>query len=178
MRITGTRQGLLVTNLSGEMAYRSFRPAPLQSVVPLALPDECQLLLSTCARKLGELSGMARFVPNANMYLTMFVRKEALLSAQIEGTQCTFDDVLDPANQQLVHQDVSEVISYINALLYAEERMKSFPLCTRLLNEVHSRLLKGTRGEEKRGRGAGIAELDRAGWLCAARGTLCSPKCR
>ena len=50
------------------------------------------------------------------MYLTMFVRKEALLSAQIEGTQCTFDDVLDPANQQLVHQDVSEVISYINAL--------------------------------------------------------------
>ena len=59
---------------------------------------------------------MARFVPNANMYLTMFVRKEALLSAQIEGTQCTFDDVLDPANQQLVHQDVSEVISYINAL--------------------------------------------------------------
>lgn len=149
MRITGTRQGLLVANLSGEMAYRSFRPAPLQSVVPLALPDECQLLLSTCARKLGELSGMARFVPNANMYLTMYVRKEALLSAQIEGTQCTFDDVLDPANQQLVHQDVSEVISYINALLYAEERMKSFPLCTRLLKEVHSRLLKGTRGEEK-----------------------------
>ena len=149
MRITGTRQGTLVANLSGEMAYRSFRPTPLQNVVPLDLTDECLLSLSTCSRKLGELSGMARFIPNANMYLAMYVRKEALLSAQIEGTQCTFDDVLDPANQELVHQDVSEVISYINALQYAVGRMKEFPLCTRLLKEVHRKLLKGTRGEEK-----------------------------
>lgn len=149
MKITGTRQGALITNLSGAMAYKSFRPAPLASVLPLNLSDETMLLLSRCSRKLGEIVGMARFVPNAEMYLTMYVRKEALLSAQIEGTQCTFDDVLDPDNQDLAHQDVSEVVSYVNALSYAVERMKSLPLCTRLLRETHARLLRGTRGEEK-----------------------------
>lgn len=149
MNIRGSRQGTLVTNLGGNMAYRSFRPAPLPSILPLNLSDDTMLLLSRCSHKLGEIVGMARFVPNADMYLTMYVRKEALLSVQIEGTQCTFDDVLDPDNQDLVHQDVSEVISYISAMSYAVERMKTLPLCTRLLKETHARLLKGTRGEEK-----------------------------
>ena len=149
MRIQGSRQGRLVTNLSGELAYQSFRPTPLGEVLPLALTDEDQLNLSTCSRRLGELCGMARFAPNAPLYLTMYVRKEALLSAQIEGTQCTFDDVLDPANQTLVRQDVTEVVSYVNALTYAVERIETLPLCTRLLREVHARLLKGACGEEK-----------------------------
>lgn len=149
MQIQGTRQGVLVGNLSGKMAYRSFKPARLDSIMPLAISNDCQLLLSACSRKLGEISGMARFVPHADMYLAMYVRKEALLSAQIEGTQCTFDDILDPNNQEAVHKDISEVVSYVDALDYAVKRLNDLPLCTRLLRETHARLLRGTRGEDK-----------------------------
>ena len=149
MQIQGTRQGSLVKNLDGHMAYRSFRPAPLDSILPLELSDETGTCISACNRKLGELVGMSRFIPNADMYLTMYVRKEALLSAQIEGTQCTFDDVLNPQNQDAVHREVSEVVSYINAMSCSVERMKEFPLCTRLLREVHKVLLANTRGDSK-----------------------------
>ena len=149
MRITGDRQGHLVTNLSGALAYRSFRPASLKSVLPLSLTEEGGLALSTCARKLGEIEGMARFVPQADVFLAMYVRKEALLSAQIEGTQCTFDDVLGPNNQSATHQDVSDVVNYVAALNYAVDRMDSLPLCTRLLRETHARLMSGVRGGDK-----------------------------
>lgn len=131
------------------MAYGSFCPAPLTSIFPLNLSDQCRLTLSECMLKLGELRGMARFVPHAEMYITMYVRKEALLSAQIEGTQCTFDDVLDPNNDSATHKDVAEVVSYVNALLYAAERMDKLPLCTRLLRETHAILLRNSRGESK-----------------------------
>lgn len=149
MRIEGTRQGTLIGNLDGAMAFNSFRPAPLQNVVPLSLNNKGQMQLAACSRKLGELAGIARSASNIQMYLTMYVRKEALLSAQIEGTQCTLDDVLDPDNQQIVHQDISEVISYIKALEFAVRRMDNFPLCLRLLRETHAILLKNTRGEDK-----------------------------
>lgn len=149
MRIEGDRQGRLVENLTGAMAYRSFRPAPLANVLPLALSDATQMTLSSCMLKLGVISGMARFVPNADMFLAMYVRKEALLSAQIEGTQCTFDDVLDPMNTNGVHRDVAEVVNYVDALNYAVGRMADFPLCTRLLRETHAILLKDSRGRDK-----------------------------
>ena len=92
---------------------------------------------------------MLRFVPNASMYLAMYVRKEALLSAQIEGTQCTFDDILDPENVELAQRDVADVVNYIRATEYAVRRMNELPLCMRLLKEVHAELLSGTRGSEK-----------------------------
>lgn len=149
MHIETTRQGKLVSNLSGAMAYQSFRPAPIPEVLPLHLGEQVRFTLAACSRKLGEIAGMARFVPNAEMYLTMYVRKEALLSAQIEGTQCTFDDVLDPNNSRAVHREVAEVVSYVNALNYAVKRMHEMSLCTRLLRETHEVLLKGTRGENK-----------------------------
>ena len=142
-------QGFLRKNLEGELSYESFAPAPLQDICPLALGDETTRLLSASSRKIGELEGMLKFVPNANMYLAMYVRKEALLSAQIEGTQCTFDDILDPARSDLVARDVSDVVSYVQATEYAVKRMKSLPLCMRLLREVHEVLLSNTRGAEK-----------------------------
>ena len=79
-------QGFLRKNLSGESEYSSFIPSSLDTVVPVELSEETVRLLSACSRKLGELEGMLRFVPNASMYLAMYVRKEALLSAQIEGS--------------------------------------------------------------------------------------------
>lgn len=108
-------QGVLRRNLTGKMEYRSFMPSRLQDVVPLALDEGTVTLLGTCSRKLGELEGMLRFVPNADMYLAMYVRKEALLSAQIEGTQCTFDDILDPSNEDLLEKDVADVVAYVRA---------------------------------------------------------------
>lgn len=90
-----------------------------------------------------------RFAPNANMYLTMYVRKEALLSAQIEGTQCTFDDILDPDNDELTKKDVAEVVAYVKATEYAVQRMEQLPLCLRLLRETHEHLLVSSRGREK-----------------------------
>jgi hypothetical protein len=110
MRYVANGQGSLVDNLSGNAAYQSFRPAPLQRVVPLEFGHKEVLLLSDCSRKLGEIEGMVRYVPNAAMYLVMYVRKEALLSAQIEGTQCTFDDVLDPDNAPALSKDVADVV--------------------------------------------------------------------
>ena len=149
MRWIDNGQGFLRKNLSGEAEYQSFVPAPLDSVVPIELSEEAIRLLGACLRKLGELEGMLRFVPNAQMYLTMYVRKEALLSAQIEGTQCTFDDILNPENADLVQRDVADVINYIKATEYAVNRMDEPPLCMRLLREVHSILLSGVRGSDK-----------------------------
>lgn len=149
MRWVDNGQGFLRKNLSGEAEYQSFVPAPLDSIVPIELSEEAIRLLGACSRKLGELEGMLRFVPNAQMYLAMYVRKEALLSAQIEGTQCTFDDILNPENTDLVQRDVADVVNYIKATEYAVKRMDDLPLCMRLLREVHSVLLSGVRGSEK-----------------------------
>lgn len=150
MNITPGRQGTLRNNLSGDTAYQSFAPASLQDVVPTIKLNADQIdLLAAGSRKIGTLAGMARFVPNADMYLTMYVRKEALLSAQIEGTQCTFDDVLDPDNSTATHEDVADVVNYVQASDYAVERMRDLPLCMRLLREVHKVLLRGGRGSEK-----------------------------
>ena len=150
MQWTDKGQGFLRKNLSGELEYRSFVPAPLDNVVPIDLAEDTVRLLGACSRKLGELEGMLRFVPNAPMYLAMYVRKEALLSAQIEGTQCTFDDILNPENAELVQRDVTDVVNYIKATEYAVERMNELPRCMRLLREVHTVLLSGVRGSEKK----------------------------
>lgn len=150
MNIVPGRQGTLRNNLSGELAYQSFLPASLHDVLPTLQLSARQIdLLAACSRQVGMLSGMAQFVPNADMYLTMYVRKEALLSAQIEGTQCTFDDVLDPENSAATHEDVADVVNYVQASDFAVERMKTLPLCTRLLREVHRVLLQSGRGGEK-----------------------------
>ena len=149
MQIENNGQGFLRKNLSGNLEYQSFVPTPLCDLPNPNLSGTTIKLLNSCSRKIGELEGMFRFVPNSNMYLAMYVRKEALLSAQIEGTQCTFDDIFNPNNVELVKKDVSDVVAYIRATDFAVERMQSLPLCTRLLKETHEVLLEGTRGQEK-----------------------------
>lgn len=149
MQIEENGQGTLRNNLSGKLAYYSFFPTPLQSLRQLNLTEETYRTLSACSRKLGELEGMLYFVPNADMYLTMYVRKEALLSSQIEGTQCTFDDLLSPSQTHLHHKDVADVVNYIRAVDRGVELLKKMPLCTRLLRQVHAVLLDGVRGTEK-----------------------------
>lgn len=145
--ITG-RQGTVRNNLAGLAAYRSFNPAPLDAVLPIEMSPERIRLLTECSRKIGELAGMVQFVPNADMYLTMYVRKEALLSSQIEGTQCTFDDVLDPSGAN-ASEDIADVVHYVEASRLALKLMGTMPLSLRLLRRVHSVLIGEGRGADK-----------------------------
>lgn len=149
MQIVGNRQGFLRANLPGKAEYHSFCPSPLEAVLPLNLDEDAVTLLSQCSRKIGEVEGMSRFLPNADMYLAMYVRKEALLSSQIEGTQCTFDDVLDPSNSAARNRDVADVVNYVSAAELATREMSTIPLCLRLLRMVHAELLAGVRGSDK-----------------------------
>lgn len=143
------RSGEFVENLSGEAAYLSFRPAPLPPIPPLHMDDEATRLLASASRALQRLDDLSQYVPNADLFISMYVRKEALLSSQIEGTQCTLEDVLDPEADANADADVSDVINYVKATQFALERLQEMPLCGRLLREVHEVLMGGVRGQEK-----------------------------
>ncbi len=84
-----------------------------------------------------------------NLFLGAYVRKEALLSSQIEGSQATLEDVLNPNIDTAINLDVNDVVNYVNALNYAIERMKELPICNRLLCDTHRVLMQGVRGQEK-----------------------------
>ena len=143
------RSGSYIENLSGEMAYRSFRPNPLPPVPPLEIDAEMLRLLVEANRRLAELETASRLIPSTELFVSMYVRKEALMSSQIEGTQCTLEDVLDPELDSNTNADVGEVVGYIKAAQFALERMESLPLCSRFLRETHAVLMEGVRGQEK-----------------------------
>jgi len=137
------------SNLSGEAAYKSFLPSPLPPIPPLSLDKETSNLIIKANRQLALLDGLSSRVANVHLLISMYVRKEALMSSQIEGTQATLEDILDPLIEENANQDVSEVINYIKAIEFAVERLKELPLCNRLICEAHSLLMDGVRGQEK-----------------------------
>lgn len=141
------RSGEYVSNLSGEAAYKSFRPSPLPPEIEM--DAEMIELLTSATKSLSALDTMSTYIPNMNLFVSMYVRKEALLSSQIEGTQATLEDVLDPMVEKNANQNVADVINYIKATEFALERIKTLPLCSRLIKETHEVLLGGVRGEEK-----------------------------
>lgn len=141
------RAGEYVANLSGEATYRSFRPAPLPP--QLNIDSEMLGLLCSATKALTVLDEMSKYIPSIELFVSMYVRKEALLSSQIEGTQATLEDVLDPMAEENTNRNVSDVINYIKATEYALDRIKTLPLCSRLIKETHRVLLGGVRGEEK-----------------------------
>ena len=143
------RAGAFVSNLTGEMAYQSFRPAPLPPNPPIALSGELVAKLVEANKKLAALDGLSARIPNMDLFVSMYVRKEALLSSQIEGTQCTLDDILNPLMEENTNRNVSDVVNYIKATEFALNRLRSLPLCNRLIKETHAVLMEGVRGEEK-----------------------------
>ena len=143
------RSGEYVTNLSGDSSYSSFKPSPLPPEPALNISSHMISKLVEANRELVKLDTAARLIPNTNLFISMYVRKEALISSQIEGTQCTLDDVLDPELDTNSNLDVADVINYVQATNYALERLKTLPLCCRLLREIHNELMKGVRGQEK-----------------------------
>ena len=141
------RSGEYVSNLSGEAMYKSFRPAPLPPVIDM--DNEMVSLLTSATKVLATLDTLSSYIPNMNLFVSMYVRKEALLSSQIEGTQATLEDVLDPLVEKNANQNVADVVNYIKATEFALERMNTLPLCNRLIKETHEVLMSGVRGQEK-----------------------------
>lgn len=143
------RAGTLVQNLTGDAAYWSFRPSSLPPEPALTLDSDMRQMLVTTSRALTNLERLALLIPSTDLFIAMYVRKEALLSSQIEGTQCTLEDVLDPELDTAANLDAGEVVNYVRAAQFALERMQQLPLCNRLLRETHAVLMEGMRGEEK-----------------------------
>lgn len=143
------RAGTTINNLSGEMAYQSFQPTPLPPNPPIEVSGELLTKLIDANKKLATLEGLSSHIPNIGLFISMYVRKEALLSSQIEGTQCTLEDILDPNIDSNTNQDVSDVVNYIHATEFALKRLKTLPICNRLIKETHAVLLENVRGQEK-----------------------------
>lgn len=143
------RAGEWKRNMSGEAAYQSFTPAPLPPEPPIELDAETVELLVRANRQLAALDGIAARIPNMPLFVSMYVRKEALMSSQIEGTQATLEDVLDPMLEANTNRSVADVINYVKATDYAMKRLETLPLCNRLLRETHAVLMEGVRGQEK-----------------------------
>lgn len=143
------RAGCFVRNLSGEMAYKSFKPSPLPPNPPIEIDTDMLQKLVDANKSIALLEGLSSRIPNMDLFVSMYVRKEALMSSQIEGTQCTLDDILDPLMDTNANQDVSDVVNYVKATEFAIERLKTLPICSRLIKEIHAVLLQGVRGQEK-----------------------------
>ncbi|WP_296557039.1 Fic family protein [uncultured Acetobacterium sp.] len=144
-----TRAGEYRINLKGTMEYKYFLPKPLPPNPAIEYDQEMVELLSKANRSVGILQGISSQVPDIDLFVSMYVRKEALLSSQIEGTQATLDDILDPNLDDNTNLEVEEVINYIRAASYAKQRVKALPISSRLLREIHEILLAGARGSEK-----------------------------
>lgn len=143
------RAGEYKTNLTGELQYKSFLPSPLPPQPPIEFDEQTVKLLAEASRSMGILEGVSRQIPNIELFVSMYVRKEALLSSQIEGTQATLDDILDPNVEENSNRNVADVINYIKAAKYASARLQELPICNRLLQETHAILMQEVRGGEK-----------------------------
>lgn len=140
------RAGKLIKNFSGEMTYYSFRPCALPPVPKIEIDQEMQKLLIAAHSKLSLLDYLSYRIPNHDLFISMCVRKEALVSSQIEGIQCTIDDIFDPSIDANINADVSDVVNYVRAINYAVARLKNFPLCNRLIKDTQAVLMESLRG--------------------------------
>lgn len=145
------RQGRYVVSSTAGEEVRAFVPPPLPPDPPIELGPRAAHI-DRANQNLGRLDGISTILPGT-LFLRLYLQKEALLSAQIEGTQSSFSDVLlFEANQRPAApgQDVEEVSNYVAAIQHGLRRMEEgFPLCLRLIREIHAILLRGGRGVDK-----------------------------
>ena len=143
---SSTKAGKYITQAAG---YKAFIPAPLPPDPPIAWDDELQNILSKADMALGRLDGIATILPNPDLFVAMYVRKEAVLSSQIEGTRATLLDIFDYETTGEMVKDVDEIVNYVRAMNRGLERLARLPLSLRLIREIHEELLKGVRGEHR-----------------------------
>jgi Fic family protein len=144
------RAGTFRRTTEGGETYYVFHPRPLPPVPPLEIDPRVQELLDTANQALGRLDGMTFLLPDPDQFLYSYIRKEAVLSSQIEGTQSSLSDLLlfehDVAPGVPI-EDVRETSNYIAAMTHGLDRMKNgFPLSLRLIREIHHLLLSHGRG--------------------------------
>lgn len=149
MKLESNRAGVMMKTTRG---YSAFVPAKLPPDPPIMVDSEMQKLLSLADRKLGRLDGITQILPNPELFVAMYVKKEAVLSAQIEGTQVSLVDVLNnPSNESddRTYNEVSEVVNYVNAMNWGLENLSRLPLSLRLIRNIHKILLEDVRGSNK-----------------------------
>lgn len=144
-----SRSGKYHKNLSGEMNYLSFMPNPLPPKPEIEYDETMAALLVKSNNAVAKLNAISTRLPSIPLFVSMYVRKEALLSSQIEGTQATIDDILDPNIEHNINQNITDVLNYIKAVDFATARLTELPICNRLLLETHRVLLEDVRGSEK-----------------------------
>jgi Fic family protein len=146
------RLGKYVVKSYGEETVRAFVPPPLPPLPPVRL-DALQRLMEQANQSLGRLDGLASVLPSLSLFMYAYVRKEAVLSSQIEGTQSSLSDLLLFENDEapgVPLNDVQEVSNYVAALNHGLDRLRGgFPLSLRLIREVHEVLLSRGRGSDK-----------------------------
>jgi Fic family protein len=149
----GAKAGRAGRYVKQPAGYRAFIPAPLPPDPPVETSGELQVLLSQADRALGRLDGSIHTLPHPDLFVYMYVRKEAVLSSQIEGTQSSLQDVLEvEANISAPDRprDINEVVNYVGAMNHGLQRLAELPVSVRLIREIHARLLEGVRGGQSR----------------------------
>jgi Fic family protein len=145
-----SRAGSFLTHLNG---YKAFHPNPLPPEPPLAQDEELTYLLGKATHAVGRLSGLSAIIPDPDLFVYLYVRKEALLSSQIEGTQCSLEDILNPEVEtnsgSIPSPDIEEVSNYVKAMNQGLARLTSLPVSARLIKEIHTMLMRGVRGSGK-----------------------------
>lgn len=141
-----TRAGRFVRQVEG---YEAFVPSPLPPDPPLELDASLLGLLEDAVSELGRLDGVAKIIPDPDFFVGMYVRREAVLSSQIEGTQSTLEDLLEkelePEEADPL-SDVLDLVNYVQAMNFGLERIKTLPLSLRLIRDIHRELLRDGRG--------------------------------
>ena len=146
-KLISNRMGLILPQPTG---YNAYIPKMIAdgSLEIKCSPATCKIL-SEADRALGELKGVTDTLPNPDLFIAYYVKKEALLSSQIEGTECSLDEVLEIDENVSGVKPVHEVINYIKAMNFGLEELKNIPMSIRLLHEIHKVLLEGVRGKNK-----------------------------
>lgn len=143
------RAGVYVQQSHG---FKAFIPKPLPPDPPIKMDAEMWTLLSRADRALGRLDGSTEILPNPDLFMYMYVRKEAVLSSQIEGTQATLMDILEFESRAVEPDqpgDVEEVVNHVAAINAGLEQLAELPLSLRLLREIHRVLMTNVRGRER-----------------------------
>jgi Fic family protein len=142
------KSGYYKTNLSKDSMYESFYPTRLQDIKFDKFNKETLELLSAANYILGELNGLSKGINDVNQFIAAYVRKEALYSSQIEGTQATLEDIFSTTESSILNKDIEDVVNYVKAQNYGIKLLEEYPICNRYIRMIHKVLLNNTRGSK------------------------------
>jgi Fic family protein len=145
-RFTSDRYGEVVKT-PGPHGFYTYVPKPLPRAMDLS--QETVRRLSEADRALGRLAGAGRLLPNPHLLVNAYIRREAVASSRIEGTQATLSEVFDAEARGEMNDDIGEVVNYVRAMDAGLVRLRTLPISRRLVQEIHEVLMSGVRGQEK-----------------------------